>query len=347
MAKNNNLTDFLTDIADAIREKKGTSEPINPQDFSAEIASIETGGNGYTGHADAEGLRAIGWTDEDIAYYQEYGVDWNEEDDYLHLVSDDNKALYGVLTANNISTYKERIVYLPKIDTSKLTSMSYKFSNCQKMVAIPFIDTSNVTNMSGVFNACYSLVTIPPIDFAKARTIDYAFWQCLSLRSVPQIDTSSATTMDSTFNQCVSLESVSSLVATSATNLKRLFGWCPKLKEIEFRNSNNVTNWSEAFYACMNLETIIGVDMASATSIGSMISYCRKIYDIRPNNVRTSLDLSGCFVLSKESILHIINNEASTSSITITLASGVYDNYATDPDIVEALSNHPNITLAK
>lgn len=44
MAKNNNLTDFLTDVANAIREKKGTTDLINPQDFSSEIASIETGG---------------------------------------------------------------------------------------------------------------------------------------------------------------------------------------------------------------------------------------------------------------------------------------------------------------
>ena len=44
MAKTNNLTDFLTDLADAIRTKKGITERINPQDFSAEIASIESGG---------------------------------------------------------------------------------------------------------------------------------------------------------------------------------------------------------------------------------------------------------------------------------------------------------------
>lgn len=42
--KNDNLTDFLTDVADAIREKKGTTDKINPQDFASEIASIETGG---------------------------------------------------------------------------------------------------------------------------------------------------------------------------------------------------------------------------------------------------------------------------------------------------------------
>ena len=45
MAKNNNLQDFLTDIANIIREKTGTTEPINPQDFRAKIAGIGGGDN--------------------------------------------------------------------------------------------------------------------------------------------------------------------------------------------------------------------------------------------------------------------------------------------------------------
>lgn len=43
MSKANNLTDFLTDLADTIRTKKGASGLIDPQDFSSEIASIEEG----------------------------------------------------------------------------------------------------------------------------------------------------------------------------------------------------------------------------------------------------------------------------------------------------------------
>lgn len=43
MAKTDNLTDFLTDVANAIREKKGTTNPINPQDFASEILNIESG----------------------------------------------------------------------------------------------------------------------------------------------------------------------------------------------------------------------------------------------------------------------------------------------------------------
>lgn len=48
MSKANNLGDFLTDVADAIRAKKGTSGQINAQNFSTEIASIPSGGAGYT-----------------------------------------------------------------------------------------------------------------------------------------------------------------------------------------------------------------------------------------------------------------------------------------------------------
>ena len=40
MAKNNNLTDFLTDVANAIRTKKGTTAKINPQNFSSEIGNF-------------------------------------------------------------------------------------------------------------------------------------------------------------------------------------------------------------------------------------------------------------------------------------------------------------------
>ena len=40
MAKNNNLTDFLTSIADKIREKLGIANAINPQDFEDNIDKI-------------------------------------------------------------------------------------------------------------------------------------------------------------------------------------------------------------------------------------------------------------------------------------------------------------------
>lgn len=44
------LKTYLTGIADAIRTKKGTTDPINAQNFASEIESIESGG-GLTGYS--------------------------------------------------------------------------------------------------------------------------------------------------------------------------------------------------------------------------------------------------------------------------------------------------------
>ena len=57
MAKNNNLKDFVTGIADAIREKKGTTELINPQDFENEIRTIQTGTDTSDATAVADDIR--------------------------------------------------------------------------------------------------------------------------------------------------------------------------------------------------------------------------------------------------------------------------------------------------
>lgn len=45
MAKNDNLQDFVVDLSEGIKQKKGypASQKINPQDFRSEIASIQTG----------------------------------------------------------------------------------------------------------------------------------------------------------------------------------------------------------------------------------------------------------------------------------------------------------------
>ena len=51
-----------------------------------EKATVNVGGDvpteiEWTGHADANGLRQIGWDEEDIQNFQTYGVFWNEEND--------------------------------------------------------------------------------------------------------------------------------------------------------------------------------------------------------------------------------------------------------------------------
>ena len=75
MAKNDNLTDFLTDVANAIREKKGTTDLINPQDFSAEIASIETGGGEGGGGGGGAAAGAVNFRDYDGTVLHSFSKD--------------------------------------------------------------------------------------------------------------------------------------------------------------------------------------------------------------------------------------------------------------------------------
>ena len=301
----------------------------------------------WTGHADAEGLKAIGWTDEDIAYYQENGVNWNEEDDEYHKVTDDNKALYGVLTADNISSYKKRIVYLPKIDTSGVTSMSSMFNECYSLTAIPLLDTSSVTDMSGMFGYCYPLTSIPMLDTSKVTNMSNMFYNCYSLTAIPLLYTSSVTDMFFMFGYCYLLTSIPMLDTSKVTNMSRMFYNCSSLTAIPLLNTSGVTSMSSMFNKCYSLTAIPLLDTSSVTDMSGMFNYCSSLTTANLKNIKLAYLLNMSALLSKDSLLYLINNEAATSAITIKLASYAYDKWATDPDIVAALANHPNISLAK
>lgn len=347
MAKTNNLADYLADIANAIREKKGTNDAINAQDFASEIASIESGGgNGWTGHADVEGLKAIGWTDEDIAYYQENGVDWNEEDDHLHLVSDDNKALYGVLTAYNISSYKDRIVYLPKIDISNRTNAISLFENCYYLVAIPTLDWTNFKDLTNTFFNCVSLTSVAPIVAPNVIQMYRAFYQCSSLRKV-KLNIDSLIEMNYSFFKCSSLENITSDGVLRVKTVGSSFSFCGNLRHIPQMDTSALTGLSYLFYYCSALSTIQLLDVSSATTLTDTFSNCSNLSNVYIMGLKVSCNCNNAYKWSKKSLLYAINNEAATSPITITLATNVYNKYATDPDVVEALANHPNVTLAK
>ena len=206
--KLNKILDSKAKIKAAI-EAKGVSDVGDVlANYPDKIASIQSGGgsSGFTGHADVEGLKAIGWTDEDIEYYQTHGVNWNEEDDVYHKVPQDNIDLYGVLTIDNIQEYKDRIVYLPKIDTSKRASLSKLFKDCSSLIFIPMIDTSSAVDMNYMFAGCSSLIYVPKFDTSSAIDMSYMFTGCSSLIYILQFDASNDVDIDYMFTNCVSMQ---------------------------------------------------------------------------------------------------------------------------------------------
>ncbi|MBR5202943.1 MAG: hypothetical protein IKW45_06730, partial [Clostridia bacterium] len=108
MSKADNLTDFMTDLADTIREVEGTSEPINPQGFSARIRNLSTGGSGGGGmksvtYAELKALR----DNSQLIAGQQYRIT-----DYVTTTTQENTRSAGhpfdiIVTADSENTLNE------------------------------------------------------------------------------------------------------------------------------------------------------------------------------------------------------------------------------------------------
>lgn len=233
----------------------------------------------WTGHADVEGLKAIGWDDEDIAYFSQF-INWNEEDDDKYKVSDANKAVYEVLTEKNIATYKYDIIYMPKIDTSTRTSFSSYFYNWYWLRGVPMLDTSNATNVSSMFRGCSALLAVPPINTSKATNVSRLFDTCRNLTRVPWIDTSKATNMASMFLSCSLLTEIPEIDTSSAKDMSSLFHGCVALTSIPSIDTSSATNMSSMFNGCYNLISLPNIDTSNATTTASMFYNCYNIKDV-------------------------------------------------------------------
>ena len=124
MAKTDNLSDFLTDVANSIRTKTGTTDPINAQDFSDKILGLSSGGNTLKNLLDATK------SCHNLFYY------------------------YKGTSIDDLIQFN---------DTSRVEDMSNMFYYCNNLATIPLFDTSRVTNMSYMFQFCI-LTTIPQFN---------------------------------------------------------------------------------------------------------------------------------------------------------------------------------------
>ena len=110
MAKTDNLTDFMTDLANTIRTKKQSTGPINAQDFSSEIESI-SGGTQPTLFEPivTEGLNSVAWSTNTknggFAVTTVGRIDQTEVTSPLTITSAmDGKTLYITSSANNFNS---------------------------------------------------------------------------------------------------------------------------------------------------------------------------------------------------------------------------------------------------
>ncbi|MBR5476706.1 MAG: hypothetical protein IKV17_07810 [Bacteroidaceae bacterium] len=72
---------------------------------------------------------------------------------------------------------------------------------------------------------------------------------------------------------------------------------------------------------------------------------CKLLKTVKIHQLKYNLSLSDCPLISKKSILYVINNSVATTAITITLHPNAYGRMNGEPEIEAALSSKPFITL--
>lgn len=233
MAKNDNLKDFLTDVADAIREKKGTTDAINPQDFSSEIASIE-------GDGDIWGFDEIGYTPQNFSFDEFKSLTKQLELDY---------------NSGRISTFENKsIVLAPNINTSNKTSISSLFDGCSCMIGYLPLDTHNVESMAATFRRCYALAKINDMNTSKVTTMINIFNNCSRIRSIPNtITTENVTDLGGFIYMCPLIEEIHELDTRKVTSFQNSFTGCTSLKVIPHLDFDSITNMTTPFSSCSKL----------------------------------------------------------------------------------------------
>ena len=233
MARTTNLTDFLTDVADAIREKKGTQETIQASNFDTEIENLPSGGGGLD-------WSAIGYNGMPQAikdgydYAVEIKNNWVPDSNLRNKFDNDLNLKIMPLVDTSIATdmygmfeNTKGLAQIPLLDTSSVTNMGYMFCN-SGISTIPLLDTSNVTDMTSMFDKS-NILTIPLLNTSKVKNMSYMFYNS-NIPTIPLLDTSSVTNMSYMFYNAGSLtdESLDNILqmcinATSYTKTKTLY----------------------------------------------------------------------------------------------------------------------------
>ena len=194
MARTNTLGNFLTDVADAIREKKGTTDTILASNFDTEIASIESGVdiNEYLSDTITKGdASSPGWSNTIKKMRRPLTVEGTDAE-YMF--------------------YKCPVNELPQLDTSNVTDMHYMFNSCTNLTTIPQLDTSNVTDMHQMFHNCNKITTVPQINTSNVTDMELMFSSCTNLTTIPQLNGEKLTNINRTFFGCTSLENFNGLI---------------------------------------------------------------------------------------------------------------------------------------
>ena len=199
-------------------------------------------------------------------------------------------------------------------------------------------DVSNVTDMNTMFHSATTLTSLDlsSWDTSKVTTMESMFNVCRSISylDISNFDTNNVTTMKYMFNSGTSLESLdlSHFQTSKVTTMENMFSVCSRLTDLDLSSFDltNATNMINMFWNCTALISL-------------------KLPDLGHNEGCTTLDLSACSALTKDSILYLFNNAFDRATAGYTKAFTITLNATTKALLTEdeiAIATNKGFTVA-
>lgn len=221
MARTDTLPHFLTDVADAIRTKAGTSEPIQASDFDTEIENLPSG------------------ADLDEYFYTEITENTSSSNNMAKKVVKKTADIIVDDTVTSLSYAYAGMTYIESaprvVCNNNVTNISYMFNNAHaKIFDFSGMDTSNVTDFRSFLQTASSADEAEQIIFGGKFSISKAFYLSNAFtgrKNLTSIDLSSWENYSSVqcnhmFNNCINLRHIDirNMVLSTSTNYSYMFG---------------------------------------------------------------------------------------------------------------------------